>query len=289
MGRNVTHTILYFYNLASPRTKSAARAGAAFLAGAALAVLATACSPAHAEPAARGTIAPKPKGPVLVTPKSEAVAAPTDERGFFTPEFLPMPEIRLRMVLGAGSAYPQGRRQGFGLVTTPRAHQFRPSQALDGFLVTPEGAKTMTHVTQGKTTPTQSPQNQPNDVFDRIAMGLPASAASAVHHAALAEEAAKPNLQKLSMEFEAAGFNHDLIFRRNQVQSLASRLRGISAIGAVLSAGTWGDAVDIGGTLQAGLLDALNSLVKDAYQEIELTDVHACEAQEEAKRQGGAA
>ena len=152
----------------------------------------------------------------------------------------------------------------------------------------------MTHVTQGKTTPTQSPQNQPNDVFDRIAMGLPASAASAIHHAALieaarAEEAAKPNLQKLSMAFEAAGFNHDLIFRRNQVQSLASRLRGISAIGAVLSAGTWGDAVDVGGTLQAGLLDALNSLVKDAYQEIELTDVHACEAQEEAKRQGGAA
>jgi len=149
-----------------------------------------------------------------------------------------------------------------------------------------KGAKRMTHVTQGQTTPTQSPQTAP---LDRIAMGLPASAASAVHHAALAEEAAKPNLQKLSMAFEAAGFNHDLIFRRNQVQSLASRLRGISAIGAVLSAGTWGDAVDIGGTLQAGLLDALNSLVKDAYQEIELTDVHACEAQEEAKRQGGAA
>ena len=54
----------------------------------------------------------------------------------------------------------------------------------------------MTHVTQGKTTPTQSPQTAP---LDRIAMGLPASAASAVHHAALAEEAAKPNLQKLSV------------------------------------------------------------------------------------------
>ena len=138
------HTLLHFYNAAPPKAKSAARAGAAFLVGAALAVLATACSPAYAEPADRGTIRTKPKGPVLVTPKSEAVAAPTDERGFFTPEFLPMPEIRLRTVLGAGSAYPQGRRQGFGLVTTPRAHQFRPSQALDGFLVTPEGAKTMT-------------------------------------------------------------------------------------------------------------------------------------------------
>ena len=52
--------ILYAYNLASPRTKSAARAGAAFLAGAALAVLATACSPAYAGAANRGTIRTKP-------------------------------------------------------------------------------------------------------------------------------------------------------------------------------------------------------------------------------------
>ena len=57
----------------------------------------------------------------------------------------------------------------------------------------------------------------------------------------------------------------------------------------MLSAGTWGDAVDVGGTLQAGLLDALNSLVKDAYQEIELTDVHAFEAQGASRRIGGAA
>ena len=138
------HTLLHFYNAAPPGARRTARAGAAFLVGAAIAVLATACSPAYAQPADRGTIRAKAKALVLVTPKSEAVAAPTDERGFFTPEFLSMPEIRLRTVLGAGSAYPQGRRQGFGLVTTPRAHQFRPSQALDGFLVTPEGAKTMT-------------------------------------------------------------------------------------------------------------------------------------------------
>ena len=85
--------ILHAYNLASPKAKRTARAGAA------LAVLATACSPAYAG-AGHGTIRTKPRGPVLVTPKSEAVAAPTDERGFFTPEFLPMPEIRLRMVLG---------------------------------------------------------------------------------------------------------------------------------------------------------------------------------------------
>ena len=74
--------ILYAYNLASPRTKRAARAGAAFLAGAALAMLATACSPAYAEPADRGTITPKPRGPVLNTPKPVAFASPSEKRAF---------------------------------------------------------------------------------------------------------------------------------------------------------------------------------------------------------------
>ena len=49
--------ILYAYNAAPPEAKSAARAGAAFLAGAALAVVTTACSPAYAG-AGHGTIAP---------------------------------------------------------------------------------------------------------------------------------------------------------------------------------------------------------------------------------------
>ena len=42
------HTILHFYNLATPTARRTVRAGAAFLAGAALAVLATACSLAYA-------------------------------------------------------------------------------------------------------------------------------------------------------------------------------------------------------------------------------------------------
>ena len=99
--------------------------------------------------------APKPKGPVLVTPHSEAVQTPTDKRGFVMPKLRDAaPICSLPMVSGVGSAYPQGQRQGFGLVTTPHAHHFRPSQARGGSLVTPEGAKTMTHVTQGtKPTP----------------------------------------------------------------------------------------------------------------------------------------
>ena len=47
MGCNVLHIIFSAYNAAPPEAKSAA-----------LAVLATACSPAHAEPADRGKIQP---------------------------------------------------------------------------------------------------------------------------------------------------------------------------------------------------------------------------------------
>ena len=105
--------------------------------------------------------AAKPRGPVLVTPHSEAVQTPTDKRGFVMPKLRDAaPICSLPMVSGVGSAYPQGQRQGFGLVTTPHAHHFRPSQARGGSLVTPEGAKTMTHVTQGRTTPTH-----PNQLF----------------------------------------------------------------------------------------------------------------------------
>ena len=82
----------------------------------------------------------KPRGPVLVTPHSEAVQTPTDKRGFVMPKLREAaPICSIPMVSGVGSAYPQGQRQGFGLVTTPHAH-LRPSQATVA-LVTPKGAK----------------------------------------------------------------------------------------------------------------------------------------------------
>ena len=112
---------------------------------------------------AAGIIAPKLKSLVLVTPHSEAVQTPTDKRGFVMPKLRDAaPICSLPMVSGVGSAYPQGQRQGFGLVTTPHAHHFRPSQARGGSLVTPEGAKTMTHVTQGRTTPTPTTSATPH-------------------------------------------------------------------------------------------------------------------------------
>ena len=61
---------------------------------------------------------------------------PPDSGIFSRPEF---------MVLGVGSAYPRGRQQAYGLVSTPHIH---PS-ALDRqrmVFVTPVGAETMTNV-----------------------------------------------------------------------------------------------------------------------------------------------
>lgn len=112
----------------------------------------------------------KPRGPVLVTPHSEAVQTPTDKRGFVMPKLREAaPICSIPMVSGVGSAYPQGQRQGFGLVTTPHAHHFRPSQARGGSLVTPEGAKTMTHVPQGRTTPTQATSATPTQAHQLFA------------------------------------------------------------------------------------------------------------------------
>ena len=141
MGCNVTHTILYFYNLASPRTKRAARAGAAFLAGAALAVLATACSPAYAG-AGHGTIAPKPKGPVCEDTFSEAVAAPTEKRGFVSSEFSRCRHSGIGMVSG-GMGLPVRMAARLRTCLQHPAHPLRVKTQTVA-LVTPEGAKTMT-------------------------------------------------------------------------------------------------------------------------------------------------
>lgn len=122
-------------------------------------------------PSARTLVytAHKPRGPVLVTPHSEAVQTPTDKRGFVMPKLREAaPICSIPMVSGVGSAYPQGQRQGFGLVTTPHAHHFRPSQARGGSLVTPEGAKTMTHVTQGTTTPTPATSATPHQAAHQL-------------------------------------------------------------------------------------------------------------------------
>ena len=136
------HSILYAYNLASPRTKRAARAGAAFLAGAALAVLATACSPAHAG-AAHGTIAPKPRGPVLETPQPVAFASPSEKRAFVLSKISRCRHSGIGMVSGgmAVAATPGARLQA---CFEHPAHLLPVERQMVDSLGSPVGTQTMT-------------------------------------------------------------------------------------------------------------------------------------------------
>ena len=135
------HALLHIYNAAPPEAKSAARAAVAFLAGAALAVLATACSPAYAG-AGHGTIAPKPKGPVCEDTFSEAVAAPTEKRGFVSSEFSRCRHSGIGMVSG-GMGLPVRMAARLRTCLQHPVHQMRVKTQTVA-LVTPEGAKTMT-------------------------------------------------------------------------------------------------------------------------------------------------
>ena len=109
--------------------------------------------------------APVLKSMVLENTKSKAVATPTDKRGLVTPKFWGL--VRLHwphMVSGEmGLSYPNSKDRGRSLsARTPArlqacfqhpAHLLRlktQTVALESH----SGAKTMTHVTQGQTTPT---------------------------------------------------------------------------------------------------------------------------------------
>ena len=128
--------ILHAYNLASPKAKRTARAGAA------LAVLATACSPAYAG-AAHGTISTKPKGPVRKNTFSEAVAAPTEKRGFVTPKFHRCRKSGFAWFWGVVGVIRKDARTASDVFLTTTLHPTRV-RTLKVALVTPEGAKTMT-------------------------------------------------------------------------------------------------------------------------------------------------
>ena len=96
----------------------------------------------------------KPRGPVTQKHQSVEVATPTCKRGFVMPKFLGLVCSRASplMVTGRGGAYPQGLPHGYGRVFDHHAPPYALKNANGGFL-SPVGTKTMTHVTQGRTTP----------------------------------------------------------------------------------------------------------------------------------------
>lgn len=104
----------------------------------------------------------------------------------------------------------------------------------------------------------------------RIAPTSPAT--SATHDD---QQAAPLDLHGLYHQQAACGFTRSIVLDPFCVQSLASRLRGISAIGAVLIAATDTETLDIGDYLRGGLLDALRRLTADAHRDLELANDRA--------------
>ena len=94
----------------------------------------------------RGTIRLKPKGPVRKNTFSEAVAAPTEKRGFVTPNFWGLcacTALRFWSVVGV---IRKDARTASDVFLTTTLHPMRVRTQTVA-LVTPEGAKTMTATT----------------------------------------------------------------------------------------------------------------------------------------------
>lgn len=90
----------------------------------------------------RGTIRPKPKGPVLKNTFSEAVAAPTEKRGFVTPNLWGWCACTASLFWSVVGVIRKDARTASDVFLTTTLHPMRV-RTLTVALVTPEGAKTM--------------------------------------------------------------------------------------------------------------------------------------------------
>ena len=86
------------------------------------------------------------------------------------------------------------------------------------------------------------------------------------------------NLHAMYRQQASCDFTRSLLLTPNTVESIASRLRGISAIGAVLTAATDDESLVIGEWMHGGLLDALRYLAADAHADLEHANERATNA-----------
>ena len=86
------------------------------------------------------------------------------------------------------------------------------------------------------------------------------------------------NLHDMYRQQASCDFTRSLLLTPNTVQSIAARLRGISAIGAVLTAATDDESLVIGEWMHGGLLDALRHLAADAHAALEHANERATNA-----------
>ena len=86
------------------------------------------------------------------------------------------------------------------------------------------------------------------------------------------------NLHAMYRQQASCGYTRSLLLVPHTVQSIAARLRGISAIGAVLTAATDDESLVIGEWMHGGLLDALRYLAADAHADLEHANERATNA-----------
>ena len=106
-------------------------------------------------PSARTLVytAPKPRGPVLENTFSEAVAILTEKQDFVSSKFWGLVRLHWPRMVSGGMGLPARMAARLRTCFQHPVHPLRLKTQTVA-LVTPEGAKTMTHVTQGRTTPT---------------------------------------------------------------------------------------------------------------------------------------
>ena len=86
------------------------------------------------------------------------------------------------------------------------------------------------------------------------------------------------NLHDMYRQQASCDFTRSLLLTPNTVESIASRLRGISAIAALLTAATDDESLVIGEWMHGGLLDALRHLAADAHAALEHANERATNA-----------
>ncbi len=107
---------------------------------------------------------------------------------------------------------------------------------------------------------------QSPDIFDRWA---------AEGAAARAAQSTAFNLQDKFTLCAAAGYDRGLALHPQQVQSIAARLRGISAIAAVLMVAGDPEDMQLGDRIHMGLVEAIEALTSDAASVLDRADEHA--------------
>ena len=86
------------------------------------------------------------------------------------------------------------------------------------------------------------------------------------------------NLHAMYRQQASCDFTRSLLLMPDTVESIASRLRGISAIAALLTAATDDESLVIGEWMHGGLLDALRHLAADAHAALEHANERATNA-----------